>query len=121
GPSETPGGPTDTPLAVTATPLPGINDLANTKAAMDKTNAAATCIADPKACAGGAATATGFGITATGGTKVAQIPTATRIGKFGLFEDIAAGKATPDSLAFVGLAALVLVGIIFASRRLRIK
>src|SRR5262249_12624013 len=123
GPSETPGGPTDTPLAVTATPLPGINDLANTKAAMDKTNAAATCVADPNACKGGAATATGFGVSPTGGTKIGVVSSKTpkAIPSFGFFEDLGGGKASPDSLAFIGLAAVVLVGVIFASRKLRIK
>jgi hypothetical protein len=47
-------------------------------------------------------------------------PTATkRLPQGGFFDDVAAGRASPNSLAVVGFAALVLVGIIVAARRLR--
>ena len=39
----------------------------------------------------------------------------------GLYEDIAQGKATPGNLAFVGFAAIGLVGVIVAARRMRVK
>ncbi len=39
----------------------------------------------------------------------------------GLYEDLAGGKANPASLALVGVAAIGLVGVILAARRLRVK
>ncbi|MHB8625718.1 MAG: hypothetical protein ACYDBJ_11260 [Aggregatilineales bacterium] len=39
----------------------------------------------------------------------------------GLYEDLAGGKASPGSLALVGVAAIGLVGVIVAARRLRVK
>ncbi len=46
---------------------------------------------------------------------------ATQIAKTGLYEDLAAGRAAPGSLALLGLVAIGLVGLIVAARRLRVK
>ena len=46
---------------------------------------------------------------------------ATQVPRTGLYEDLAAGRAAPGSLALLGLAAIGLVGLIVAARRLRVK
>jgi hypothetical protein len=45
----------------------------------------------------------------------------TGLPKGGFFDDLAGGRAQPTSLALFGALALVLVGVIFAARRLRVN
>ncbi len=60
-------------------------------------------------------------VTAPPGDFTPARPTVTALSGTGFFEDVAAGKASPGSLAVVGFAALGLVGVIVAARRLRVK
>src|SRR5262249_28243847 len=124
--------------AVTAslTPVPSSDAVAQLtqsalKTHLAQTNIAATCTAAPLqnvGCGGpatGAVTATSITPigptlsaaqltgTARKGTAIAQVPVATKpLPQTGIFEDLAGGRASPDSLAYVGLGALALVGVI---------
>jgi len=67
-------------------------------------------------------TATGqqVNVNITVGAKTATA-IATSLAHTGFFDDIAGGKASPSSLAVVGLAAFGLVGLIFVARRFRVR
>lgn len=60
-----------------------------------------------------------------GVASLTPLPQGTRkptpLPRTGVFDDLSGGSASPSSLAVVGLAAVALVGVIFASRRLRIQ
>jgi hypothetical protein len=51
--------------------------------------------------------------------SITPTPSATALPRGGFFEDLQGGN--PGSLALVGFAAIALVGVIFASRKLRIQ
>lgn len=48
-------------------------------------------------------------------------PTATALPQGGFFDDVGVGDATPNNLPLFALAALGLVGVIVAARRLRVR
>jgi hypothetical protein len=133
-PTETPT-PSETPTVDTSIVVSD-DDMTATKLAFDQANAALTATACVEAPTGpGCAASTeevvtetitptlvGSGITATPG-KVAVVPSATpdRLAGTGIFEDLAGGQASPASIALIGLAGFGLVGVIVASRKLRVK
>ncbi|MEP7287627.1 MAG: hypothetical protein ABI947_17880 [Chloroflexota bacterium] len=120
-PTETP---TETPTEAPTEAVLSDIDMTNTKIAMDADNQTATCAATVGGCVGTSfptltETPTEVPTVEAGVTLVPTIgPTMPRSG---FFEDVAGGQATPANLALIGFATVALVGLIFASRRLRIK
>jgi len=88
------------------------DELTQTAVAMQQTNTAATLTAIGP-------TATIFVEGTPGATR--QVTGTQKVPDTGLFGPSADGKATPGDLAIVVVAALGLVGVIFAARRLRVK
>jgi cytoskeletal protein RodZ len=130
-PTETPT-PTDTP---TETPIPTETptvdetllalQLTQTKQAFDALQITMTCQAG--GCTTGLPTITEQAATFTPSAtlvpgvtpSITPTPSATALPRGGFFEDLQGGN--PGSLALVGFAAIALVGVIFASRKLRIQ
>jgi hypothetical protein len=105
-PSDTPAGPIG---QNTFSPA----ELTGTFVSMQQTNTAATLTA-----VGGNPTSTVFVEGTPGPTKRA---TSTALANTGLFDAFSDGSASPGNLAIVVIAALGLVGVIVAARRLRVK
>ncbi len=103
------GSPAAPPGANTFTPA----ELTGTFVSMQQTNTAATLTA-----IGPTPTATVF-VEGTRGPTTR--PSSTALANTGLFDSFSDGTASPGNLAIVVIAALGLVGVIVAARRLRVK
>jgi hypothetical protein len=109
------------PVLTAGAPSPAV-DLSGSATALEQTNIVATLTLLPP---GGSEqpVVTLPPVTVVAGGFTPEVATATKksIPGTGFFEDVASGKAGPGSLALVALAALVLVGVIVAARRLRVR
>jgi hypothetical protein len=134
-PTETPS-PTETPT-VDPNLVVSEDDMTNTKVAFDAANAGMTataCVENPTGVGCARATEPTITITPSLVTKVAgaitetpdqgavePTPNPTALAAAGFFDDLAGGQASPASIALIGLAGFGLVGVIIASRKLRVK